>query len=46
VSAGTIEEKVLALQERKRDLVARVVGDGAGSGAPLTAEDVRSLLEE
>ncbi|MGC5627701.1 SNF2-related protein [Georgenia sp. Z1344] len=45
VSAGTIEEKVLALQDRKRDLVSRVVGDGGALSAPLTPEDVRDLLE-
>ena len=44
VSAGTIEEKVLALQQRKRDLFDAVVaGDASASGA-LTAEDVRALL--
>ncbi|WP_091151580.1 DEAD/DEAH box helicase [Geodermatophilus africanus] len=45
VAAGTIEEKVLALQERKRDLFARVMDDdgGALSGA-LTADDIRGLF--
>jgi SNF2 family DNA or RNA helicase len=45
VAAGTIEEKVLALQERKRDLFARVLDDdgGALSGA-LTADDIRGLF--
>ena len=45
VSEGTIEEKVVALQERKRDLFARVVDDGGLLGAPLTADDLRGLLE-
>ncbi|MGO1509373.1 MAG: DEAD/DEAH box helicase [Actinomycetaceae bacterium] len=45
VSAGTIEEKVLALQDRKRDLVSRVIGDGGALAAPLTADEVRELLE-
>ncbi|MGC5614809.1 SNF2-related protein [Georgenia sp. Z1491] len=45
VSAGTIEEKVLALQDRKRDLVSRVVGDGGALSAPLSPDDVRDLLE-
>jgi SNF2 family DNA or RNA helicase len=46
VAAGTIEEKVLALQERKRDLFARVMDDegGALSGA-LSAEDIRGLFD-
>jgi superfamily II DNA or RNA helicase len=45
VAAGTIEEKVMALQQRKRDLFARVLDDdgGALSGA-LTADDIRGLL--
>ena len=46
VSAGTIEEKVMALKERKRDLFERVLddGDGALSGA-LTAQDIRGLFD-
>jgi len=44
VSADTIEEKVVALQERKRDLFSRVVGDGSDFAAPLSAEDIRGLL--
>ena len=45
VAAGTIEQKVMALQERKRDLFARVLDDdgGALSGA-LTADDIRGLF--
>lgn len=46
VSADTIEQKVVALQQRKRDLFAQVVGGGDGDmAAPLRAEDVRALLE-
>ncbi len=45
VSEGTVEEKVVALQERKRELFARVVDEGGLMGAPLTAEDIRGLLE-
>ncbi|MFZ1411643.1 MAG: DEAD/DEAH box helicase, partial [Micropruina sp.] len=45
VSADTIEEKVVALQERKRDLFSRVVGDGSDVAAPLSALDIRGLLE-
>ncbi|SEM09750.1 SWIM zinc finger [Blastococcus sp. DSM 46786] len=45
VAADTIEQKVLALQERKRDLFSRVLDDDGGtlSGA-LTAEDIRGLF--
>ncbi len=46
VSEHTIEEKVVALQERKRDLFAQVVGtDDAAFTRPLTADDIRGLLE-
>ncbi|HET7279468.1 MAG TPA: DEAD/DEAH box helicase [Dermatophilaceae bacterium] len=45
VAEGTIEEKVVALQERKRDLFARVVEADGLLGAPLGADDIRGLLE-
>ncbi|WP_072916286.1 DEAD/DEAH box helicase [Geodermatophilus obscurus] len=44
VAADTIEEKVVALQERKRDLSARVLDDGGALAGPLTAEDIRGLF--
>ncbi len=44
VAAGTIEEKVLALQERKRDLFARVLDDDGALAGPLTADDIRGLF--
>ena len=45
VAADTIEQKVLALQERKRDLFARVMDDDDGALAgTLTAEDIRGLF--
>lgn len=45
VAAGTIEEKVMALQARKRDLFARVMDDEAGAlSGTLTAEDIRGLF--
>jgi SNF2 family DNA or RNA helicase len=43
VSEDTIEEKVLALQERKRDLAARLVDDDAFTGG-LTPQDIGALL--
>lgn len=46
VSADTIEEKVVALQERKRDLFDAVVGTASDVAAPLSADDVRGLLED
>ncbi|GAA3618777.1 DEAD/DEAH box helicase [Marihabitans asiaticum] len=44
VAADTIEDKVVALQDRKRDLVARVVDDDPLT-AGVTAEDLASLLD-
>ncbi len=44
VSKDTIEEKVVALQERKRHLFDSVVGSGTDLAAPLSAEDIRGLL--
>ncbi|WP_330474983.1 DEAD/DEAH box helicase [Terrabacter sp. C0L_2] len=44
VSAGTIEEKVVGLQERKRDLFQRVVDEGGSLSGAITADDVRDLL--
>src|SRR5690606_2204885 len=42
ISAGTIEQKVLDLQDRKRRLFDDVL-EGSGA-APLTADDFRELL--
>lgn len=44
VSAGTIEEKVMALKARKQDLFARVMDDDALMAGPLTADDIRGLF--
>ncbi|SDB81709.1 Superfamily II DNA or RNA helicase, SNF2 family [Raineyella antarctica] len=45
VADNTIEDKVVALQDGKRDLFDRVV-DGQGDfAAPLTGEDIRGLLD-
>lgn len=41
--AGSVEERVLQLQERKRWLSTSLLGDG-GASAPLTAEDIETLL--
>ncbi len=46
VSQNTIEEKVVALQERKKDLFAKVVGADGELSAPLTAADIRGLLAD
>ncbi len=46
VAAGTIEEKVVALGQRKAQLFDSVLDDGAEFGESLTADDIRGLLEE
>lgn len=45
VSQGTIEEKVMALKERKSRLFSSVLDDDAMFSSALTAEDIRGLLE-
>ncbi|MGN6754396.1 MAG: DEAD/DEAH box helicase, partial [Intrasporangium sp.] len=45
VSSRTIEEKVVALQERKRDLFQRVVDEGGALSGAISAEDVKALLD-
>jgi len=44
VSQGTIEERVVALQERKRELFTAVVDQGEVLGSAITASDIRALL--
>ncbi|HET8928950.1 MAG TPA: SNF2-related protein [Microbacterium sp.] len=45
IAAETIEEKVMALQQRKARLFQAVVDDDAMFSQALTAEDIRGLLE-
>lgn len=44
VASNTIEEKVLALQDKKRALFEQVVDESAMLSSVLSAEDVRSLF--
>lgn len=44
VATDTVEEKMLALQEDKRELVAAVLA-GTGDGARLTLEEIRAILD-
>jgi superfamily II DNA or RNA helicase len=44
IAAGTVEEKVVALQARKAALVGAVLDDGELFASALTADDVRELL--
>lgn len=43
ITRGTIEEKILALQENKKNLVKTVL-DGEESRSSLTVEDIRDIL--
>jgi SNF2 family DNA or RNA helicase len=44
IARGTIEEKVLELQEEKRELVRSVLGEGGALLRQLTREDLEGLL--
>jgi SNF2 family DNA or RNA helicase len=46
IASGTIEEKVMALQQRKARLFAAVMDDDALFSQALTADDIRALFEE
>lgn len=43
ITRGTIEEKILALQEKKRDLVQTVLDDG-NTQSGMTVADIREIL--
>jgi SNF2 family DNA or RNA helicase len=44
MSTGTIEEKIVALQERKKKLFDSLVGDSKDLFQKLTWEDVQALF--
>jgi SNF2 family DNA or RNA helicase len=44
VAAGTIEEKILELKQKKKDLVASVLSEDAGGEKKLTREDLDDLF--
>ncbi len=44
VAQGTIEEKILSLKAKKRELTRAVIGDDAGALGGLREEDLRALL--
>jgi SNF2 family DNA or RNA helicase len=44
VAAGTIEEKILQLKQKKRDLVASVLTEDTGGAKRLTRDDVDELF--
>ncbi|HEY0259034.1 MAG TPA: DEAD/DEAH box helicase [Lacisediminihabitans sp.] len=46
ISSDTIEEKVMALKDRKARLFDAVMDDDTPFGAGITADDIRGLLED
>jgi SNF2 family DNA or RNA helicase len=46
IATGTIEEKVMALKDKKAKLFSSVMDDDAMFSSALTADDIRGLLEE
>jgi hypothetical protein len=45
ITRGTVEEKILSLQKRKKDLAAGVLGADSDFGKILTEEDIADLLQ-
>ncbi|MDQ0208380.1 DEAD/DEAH box helicase [Alkalicoccobacillus murimartini] len=45
ISTGTIEEKMLALQEKKKHLIEEVIQSGEQKGTSLTADEIKELLQ-
>ena len=46
VAAGTIEEKILQLKAKKRELVSSVLTEDAGGAKKLTRSDIDELFED
>jgi len=44
VAQGTIEEKIVELQQRKKDLIAEVIQPGEEALSAITEEEIRELL--
>src|SRR5690606_21017398 len=44
VAAGTIEEKILQLKQKKKDLVASVLTEDSGGAKKLTKDDLEDLF--
>ena len=45
VAAGTIEEKILELKQKKKDLVASVLSEDSGGAKTLSREDLDDLFK-
>ncbi len=46
ITRGTVEEKILALQQRKRELAQGILGPGGGLSEGLTEQDIQTLFAE
>jgi len=46
ITRGTVEEKILALQQRKRELAQGILGPGGGLSEGLTEQDIERLFAE
>jgi SNF2 family DNA or RNA helicase len=46
ITRGTVEEKILALQQRKRALAQGILGPGGGLSEGLTEQDIEALFAE
>jgi SNF2 family DNA or RNA helicase len=44
ITRGTVEEKILSLQKRKKDLAAGVLGGDGDFGKSLTEQDIQDLF--
>jgi non-specific serine/threonine protein kinase len=44
IAAGSVEERMLALQQHKRRLADAILAEGGGSGGSLTEHDIDDLL--
>jgi SNF2 family DNA or RNA helicase len=45
VARGTIEEKILALQEKKRELIDAVIQPGETLLSKMTQDEIRALFD-
>lgn len=46
IAQGTIEERILEMQNRKRDLAAALLNDSLEAGVAFTADDIEFLFQE
>ena len=46
ITRGTVEEKILALQQRKRELAQGILGPGGGLSEGITEQDIETLFAD